>query len=124
MTPEKVRVAIADDNDGVRTLLEVLIGLDGRLQLVGTAADGHEAIELVTETRPDVILLDLSMPVLDGLEVLTSLREHHPKTRVVVYSGFSGAEIQAAAFEAGARDYLVKGVEPDVIIERLLAAAA
>jgi DNA-binding NarL/FixJ family response regulator len=120
---ENVRVAIADDNDGVRTLLQVLIELDGRMELVGMATDGHEALALVAETHPDAILLDLSMPVLDGLEVLTTLRRDHPETRVVVYSGFSGAEVQTAAFEAGAVDYLVKGVEPDVIIERLLAAA-
>jgi DNA-binding NarL/FixJ family response regulator len=122
-TPHKARVVIADDNDGVRTLLQVLIELDGRMELVGTATDGSEALALVAETHPDAVLLDLSMPVLDGLEVLTALREQHPETRVVVYSGFSGAEVQAAAREAGAVDYLVKGVEPEMIIERLLAAA-
>jgi DNA-binding NarL/FixJ family response regulator len=121
--PEKVRVAIADDNEGVRTLLEVLIELDGRMELVGTAGDGREALKLVATGHPDVILLDLSMPLLDGLQVLETLRKDHPETRVVVYSGFSGAEVQAAAFEAGAADYLVKGVEPEVIIERLLAAS-
>jgi DNA-binding NarL/FixJ family response regulator len=118
-----VRVAIADDNEGVRTLLEVLIELDGRMELVGTAGDGREALKLVATGHPDVILLDLSMPLLDGLQVLETLRKDHPETRVVVYSGFSGAEVQAAAFEAGAADYLVKGVEPEVIIERLLAAS-
>jgi DNA-binding NarL/FixJ family response regulator len=123
-TPRKVRVAIADDNEGVRTLLEVLIDLDGRFELVGVAADGREAIELVAATKPEVVLLDLSMPVLDGLQVLTTLHEKSPATRVVVYSGFSGAEVQEAAFRAGAVDYLIKGVDPDVIIERLLAAAA
>lgn len=117
-------MAIADDNEGVRTLLEVLIDLDGRFELVGVAADGREAIELVAATKPEVVLLDLSMPVLDGLQVLTTLHEKSPATRVVVYSGFSGAEVQEAAFRAGAVDYLIKGVDPDVIIERLLAAAA
>ena len=117
-------MAIADDNEGVRTLLEVLIELDGRMDLVGSASDGHEAIALVAATRPDAILLDLSMPVVDGLEVLAALHDEHPLTGVVVYSGLSGAEVQAAAIEAGASDYLVKGVEPDVILERLLAAAS
>jgi YesN/AraC family two-component response regulator len=117
-------VAIADDNEGVRTLLEVLIDLDDRLELVGVAADGRAAIELVAGTSPHVVLLDLSMPVLDGLQVLTALRETNPATRVVVYSGFSGAEVQEAARRAGAVDYLVKGVEPEVIIERLVAAGS
>lgn len=121
--PEKVRVAIADDNEGVRTLLEVLIDLDGRLHLIGTASDGREALELVAAARPEVILLDLSMPVVDGLQVLRAIRQSQPEVRVIVYSGFAGADVRAAAFDAGAADYLVKGVEPDVIIERLLAVA-
>ena len=117
-------MAIADDNEGVRTLLEVLIELDDRLELVGVAADGSAAIDLVAATEPDVVLLDLSMPVLDGLQVLTAVHGSSPATRVIVYSGFSGAEVQEAAFKAGAVDYLVKGVEPDVIIERLVAAGS
>lgn len=118
-----MRVAIADDNEGVRTLLEVLIDLDGRLHLIGTASDGREALELVAAARPEVILLDLSMPVVDGLQVLRAIRQSQPEVRVIVYSGFAGADVRAAAFDAGAADYLVKGVEPDVIIERLLAVA-
>src|SRR5437763_15373289 len=65
-----VRVVVADDNQGVRELLRLLIDLDGRLRLVGEAADGRETLEIVAVERPDVLLLDLGMPALDGLQVL------------------------------------------------------
>jgi DNA-binding NarL/FixJ family response regulator len=118
-----VRVAIADDNDGVRELLRVLIELDGRLQLVGEAADGRQTLSVVASERPDVLLLDLGMPALDGLQVLADLSRTHPEVRVVVYSGFAGEGLRTAALAAGASDYLIKGVDPALIVERLLAAA-
>ena len=117
-----VRVVIADDNDAVRELLRLVVELDERLRLVGEAADGREALSVVAAERPDVLLLDLAMPVLDGLEVLERL-QRNATLKVVVYSGFAGEDLKAAALAAGADDYLVKGVGPDVIAERLVAVA-
>jgi len=115
-----VRVVIADDNDAVRELLRLVVELDDRLRLVGEAADGREALSVVAAERPDVLLLDLAMPVLDGLEVLARLPTDQ-ELKVVVYSGFAGEDLKAAALAAGADDYLVKGVDPAVITERLVA---
>jgi CheY-like chemotaxis protein len=70
-----------------------------------------------------VLLLDLAMPVLDGLEVLARLQADGADVKVVVYSGFAGDDLKAAAYAAGADDYLVKGVDPTLIAERLVAAA-
>jgi YesN/AraC family two-component response regulator len=116
-----VRVVIADDNDAVRELLRLVVELDDRLRFVGEAADGREALTVVAAERPDVLLLDLAMPILDGLEVLARLDDDEVK--VVVYSGFAGEDLKAAAFAAGADDYLVKGVDPALIAERLVAVA-
>jgi DNA-binding NarL/FixJ family response regulator len=119
----EVRVVIADDNEGVRELLRVLIGLDGRLRLVGEAADGLQTLTVVAAERPDVLLLDLGMPTMDGLQVLADLQTSQPKVRVVVYSGFTDDNLRATALAAGATDYLVKGIDPALIVARLLAAA-
>lgn len=118
------RVVIADDNDGIRVLLRVLIETDGRLRLVGEATDGRQALELVAAERPDVLLLDLSMPGLDGLQVLSELRQRTPALRVLVYSGFTGPDIREAALRAGADDFLLKGAEPQEIVDRLARLAS
>ena len=118
------RVVIADDNDGIRVLLRVLIEIDARMRLVGEARDGRQAIELVEAERPDVLLLDLSMPELDGLQVLGELRQRALTTKVLIYSGFTGTDVREAALRAGADDFLVKGAEPAEIVDRLARLAA
>jgi DNA-binding NarL/FixJ family response regulator len=122
-TGETLRVVIADDNDGLRVLLRTVIDLDPRLECVGVAADGPQALAAVADAGPDLLLLDLSMPGLDGLQVLDEVARAHPELKVIVYSGFTGNGIRRAALAAGAVDYLVKGVDPAQIVERLVAAA-
>ena len=118
------RVVIADDNDSIRVLLRVLIEIDDRLRLVGEATDGRQTLELVEAEQPDILLLDLSMPGLDGLQVLSELRQRKPTPRVLVYSGFSGPDIREAALRAGADDFLLKGAEPNEIVDRLARLAS
>jgi DNA-binding NarL/FixJ family response regulator len=117
-------IVIADDNDGIRMLLRVLIELDGRMSLVGEAEDGLTALALVTAERPDVLLLDLSMPVMDGLQVLEEIRRRGLGLRTLVYSGFASPEVREAALAAGAADFLLKGAEPEEIVARLVRLAA
>jgi DNA-binding NarL/FixJ family response regulator len=92
------------------------------MELVGEAADGVEALSLVEQADPDVLLLDLSMPRLDGLSVLARLRENGRRPRIVVYSGYADPASARAAHELGAADCLVKGVPTAVLIESLRAA--
>src|SRR4051794_24669893 len=84
----QIRLAICDDVREFRELMRFGLDEDPEIVIVGEAADGLEAVEMVTELQPDVVLLDLSMPKLDGLEVIESLRERSPASRIIVLSGF------------------------------------
>ena len=118
------RIVIADDHEGIRVLLRVLIELDNRMHLVGEAADGRQALALVTAARPDVLLLDLGMPGLDGLQVLEEIRRLGLELKTLVYSGFASPEVREAALAAGAADFLLKGADPEEIVARLARLAA
>ncbi len=101
-----VRVLVADDADGLRSLLVKALEKDGQLQVVGEARNGQEALSLVEELGPDVLLLDLSMPVLDGMAVLKEVAGRLP---VVVLSGYGEAEMSEDCLALGARSFLEKG---------------
>jgi len=107
----------------VRVGLEQLLATFEDIEAVGFAAGGEEAVTLCRELEPDVLLLDLSMPDLDGIEVTTSLREQAPGTRVVVFTSFSDRERIVRALDAGAIGYLLKDAEPDEILGAIRAAA-
>lgn len=107
MTP--VRIALADDTAELRTLLRFAFEADGRFEIVGEAEDGEEALALVAITAPDVLVLDLSMPRVDGLAVLAGLRDRGDETRVVVLSGFDEVRMGPTVRERGAAAYVQKG---------------
>jgi DNA-binding NarL/FixJ family response regulator len=106
---DHIRLAICDDVREFRQLMRFGLGEDPDIDIVGEAADGLEAVEIVSELRPDVVLLDLSMPKLDGLEVIESLRERAPASRIIVLSGFAAARMERLVIERGAARYLEKG---------------
>ncbi len=118
-----IRVALADDHRVVRVGLEQLLGTFTDVEFVGAGAGGEEAVALCLETRPDVLLLDLSMPDVDGIEVTRRLRAGAPETRVVVFTSFSDRERIMQALDAGAIGYLLKDAEPEEIHAALRAAA-
>jgi DNA-binding NarL/FixJ family response regulator len=104
-----IGVLIADDQPMVRAGLRMILELEPDIDIVGEAADGLEAVEIVSDLRPDVVLLDLSMPKLDGLEVIESLRQRAPASRIIVLSGFAAARMERLVMERGAARYLEKG---------------
>ena len=114
-----LRIALADDAEDIRLLLRLSLSTADGFDIVGEAADGREAVELVVATRPDVILLDLSMPVMDGLQAIPEIREACPETRIVVLSGFDEDRMKPVALELGADVYLEKGEAAAGIIEVL-----
>ncbi|MFL6090001.1 MAG: response regulator [Aeromicrobium sp.] len=111
-----LRVVIIDDTADLRALLRIALGRAG-LCVVGEAGDGLAGIETVRTTQPDVILLDLSMPKMDGLEALPHLRALVPAARIVVLSGFGAGEMNERAHAAGADGYLQKGISLGKILE-------
>ena len=109
-------VLICDDNDAMRMLLGVVVRASPRLEVIGEASNGSDAVVQATRLQPAVILLDLAMPVRSGLEALPELRQVAPDARVVVYSGFAGGIVADDVLALGAAGYLEKGAHPYTIV--------
>lgn len=122
--PEPVRVLLADDQRLVRESLGMLLGLLEGIQLVGSASDGREALALCAEHAPAVVLMDLRMPRMDGIEATRRLRERHPGVRVIALTTFADDESVLGALRAGARGYLTKDASGEDIREAILSVAA
>lgn len=112
---------IADDVADLRFLLTRALESSGRFTVVAQAANGQEAVEQATAHQPDLTLLDLGMPVLNGLDALPLIRTAVPDGTVVVVSGYEPADMEAAALARGAAGYLVKGVGPRQLVDELLS---
>jgi DNA-binding NarL/FixJ family response regulator len=106
---EPYRVFLCDDVADIRMLMRFALEEDPELRVVGEAEDGLSGVDGIVETRPDVVLLDLSMPGLDGLEVITRVREAAPETGILVFSGFAAERMSVVALALGADGYLEKG---------------
>ena len=119
-TDGRFRVVIADDVEDLRYLLGRALDSSGHFTVVGSAANGREAIDIASREQPDLTLLDLAMPVMDGLEALPHIRSAVPEGTVVVLSGFDAETMEATALERGAAGYLVKGLSPKRLVEDLL----
>ena len=118
-----IRVAIADDHPLFRSGLRVLLSGDPSIELVGEASTGSEAVELAARTAPDVLLLDLTMPELDGIEASRRIVAAQPGVAVLVLSMLEDRESLAAAVRAGARGYLVKGIDGGEVLRAVHSAA-
>lgn len=118
-----IRVVVADDHAVVRHGLKQLLATFPNVELVGEAADGEEASALCAERAPDVVLMDLEMPVADGIEATKRIRAQTPQVAIVVLTSFSDRERILQALDAGAVGYLLKDVEPGDL-EKAIAAAA
>jgi DNA-binding NarL/FixJ family response regulator len=118
-----LRIVVADDQASVREGLVVLLGLLPDIEVVGSAANGEQALQVVGQTRPDAILLDLHMPVLDGIETTRRLAGEHPDVAVVVLTTFADDSSILAALQAGARSYLTKDADRAEIAQALRTAA-
>ena len=121
---EPIRVLLVDDHAVVREGLRAFLELQEGIAVVGEAADGIEAIEGATRLRPDVILMDLVMPELDGVSAMRSLRERLPEARVIVLTSFLDDDKLLPALRAGAAGYLLKNAEPQEVARAIRAATA
>ncbi|TVT46894.1 response regulator transcription factor [Amycolatopsis rhizosphaerae] len=122
MTP--IRLLIVDDQASVREALAVMLDLDPDITVVGTAQDGKEAVAAVDEHSPEVVLMDLHMPVMGGVEATALLRESRPGLPVLVLTTFEDDESVLAALRAGARGYLTKDAGRATIIQAVRSVSA
>ena len=104
-----LRILIADDAPDIRLLLKMYL-TDSRLEVIGEATNGAEAVEMAGIEKPDAVILDLAMPVMDGLEAIPLIKEASPSTKIVVLSGFDADRMAERALSLGAETYLQKGV--------------
>jgi two-component system response regulator NreC len=104
----RLRILVADDHEVMRTGVRALIEQEPGWQVCGTATNGQEAVEAAKKLKPDVVILDMTMPELDGLEALREIKRALPKTEVVIFSAYHSEEVIEQLFDAGAKSYIQK----------------
>jgi len=119
VSAQRDRVLVVDDAANLRELLTLLLEVEDDFEVVGTAADGRQAIDAALALKPDVVLLDLAMPVMDGLQALPELRAHLPNARIVIFSGFEHEALAEEALLAGADAYIEKGTSVTQLVTQL-----
>ncbi|MBY8340966.1 response regulator transcription factor [Streptomyces spinosirectus] len=122
--PQRLKVIVADDQAAVREPLAAVLALSEDIEVVAAAADGTEVLAAVAGASVDVVLMDLRMPEMDGIEATRRLSEEHPETAVVVLTTFADDDSILAALSAGARGYLTKNAGRQDIVRAIRAAAA
>jgi NarL family two-component system response regulator YdfI len=120
---EKIRVVIADDHPIVRSGLRLMLGMEERIELVGEAADGSAALELIGSLQPDVVLMDLRMPVMDGLEAIERIRTQWPQIAIIVLTTYDEDDLMLRSLQSGVRGYLLKESSLDTVLQAIESAA-
>jgi DNA-binding NarL/FixJ family response regulator len=118
-----ITVLVVDDHSMVRAGLQQLLASAPDIEVLGAADNGVQAVELAAELRPNVVLMDLQMPVMDGVEATAALRDRSPDSAVVIVTSFSDRDRIIGAVDAGAVGYLLKDASPDEILSGVRAAA-
>lgn len=120
---EPIRILIADDHEVVREGLRLILEAEDDFAVVGEAADGREAIELVRQHQPQVVLMDLRMPGMDGLTAIKQLRQQWPDLNIVILTTYNEDALMIEGLRSGARSYLLKDTRRQVLFDTLRAAA-
>jgi DNA-binding NarL/FixJ family response regulator len=120
---EKIRVLLVDDHHVVRQGLVMFLGLDPELQVVGEAADGVQAVQLADQVEPNVILMDLLMPVMDGLTAIQKIKQAHPEIEIIALTSVLEDDKVYKAVHAGAMGYLLKDTRADELAKAIKAAS-
>lgn len=119
---KNIRVILADDHPVVRRGLAAIVNVEDDIEVVGEADNGRQALALVRSLKPDVVLMDLKMPELDGVEATKQIRAEAPESKVIILTTFKDDDDIYAGIAAGARGYLLKDAPPDRLIEAIRAA--
>jgi DNA-binding NarL/FixJ family response regulator len=120
---ERVKVVIADDQRLFAEALEAILSTDGRIDVVGRALDGRGAVALAREHQPDVVLMDIAMPVMDGIDATRAIRSELPETRVIVLTGSAATQDVDRARTAGASGYVTKDQIAGDLVRAILDAS-
>ncbi|HSL28846.1 MAG TPA: response regulator transcription factor [Anaerolineales bacterium] len=118
-----IRVLITDDHLIVREGLRLILETTDGIEIVGEASDGAECLRVVPELKPDVILMDLQMPRMDGITAITHLRRDHPEIAIVILTTFNEDDLMIRGLQAGARGYLLKDTSRENLLDTIQAAA-
>jgi two-component system, NarL family, response regulator DegU len=124
VTTKSIRVVVADDHDLFREGLRQLLETVPMIEIVGEACDGQEAIQLVAANEPDVVLMDINMPRMDGIRATEYIVKHYPSIAVVVLTMYQDDEYAIHAVRAGAKSYLLKNTRSEEVIEAIKVAAS
>ncbi|MTI45061.1 LuxR family two component transcriptional regulator [Roseibium hamelinense] len=119
-----IRILLADDHELVRDGIRARLQRFDNLEVIGEATNGAEALALVSSLRPDVILMDISMPIKNGLEAAAEIREHHPNTAVLVLSIYDNPEYVRGVVQSGARGYILKDISASEMITAITSVAS
>jgi NarL family two-component system response regulator YdfI len=118
-----IRVLITDDHLIVREGLRLILETADGIEIVGEASDGAECLRLVPKLKPEVILMDLQMPRMDGVTTIGHLRAEHPEIAIVILTTFNEDELMIRGLQAGARGYLLKDTSRETLLDTIQAAA-
>lgn len=108
-----IKVLIADDQELIRQSLQIVLGIKEDISVIGTAGDGNEVIKLVQKEKPDVILMDVRMPEMDGVQCTRMIKERYPHIKIIILTTFDDDEFVFSALKYGASGYLLKGISMD-----------
>ncbi len=118
----KIKLLLADDHQIVLKGISFFLAMQPDFEIVGEAHNGQEAVELTAELKPDIVLMDLNMPVMDGIEASRLIAESHPEVKVLVLTSFADSSHVVPALRTGAIGYMLKEVEPDQLVEAIRSA--
>lgn len=114
-----IKILIVDDQELIRQSLELMLGSRNQLKVVGTASDGREAIALTRKLRPDVILMDIRMPEIDGIECIKIIKENYKDIKIIVLTTFDDEEYIFESFKHGANGFLLKGISVNELVHTI-----
>src|SRR5262245_30157299 len=118
-TNSPIRILIVDDHPLLREGMAAILGAETDMVLVAQASNGHEAIDQFRTHRPDITLMDLQMPVMDGIDTISAIRKNFPDARIIVLTTYSGDALAVRAFKAGASGYLLKSMVRKELVETI-----
>lgn len=118
---DRIRVVLVDDTEEIRRLLRMALEMDGRFRIIDEAGDGESAVKLVGEKQPDAVILDLAMPVMDGLQAIPEIRREAPGAKILVLSGFDGRQMSSEAIARGAHAYVEKGGDINDVATKIIS---